>query len=112
MNYRFHNHTSHYVFCVVLNGCVNFKLKNREINYYANESFTIVPYVPHSILLDKKSKLLSLCVGTQLFDEYTSDELLPIVEKVLCVILANMKHKVIANENGLYLFAKFLPALC
>ena len=83
MNYRFHTHTSHYILCVVLNGCVNLKLKNKEINYYTNESFTIAPYVAHSILLDKKSKLLSLCIGTQLFDEYTSDELVPVVEKIL-----------------------------
>ncbi|MDR1724362.1 MAG: cupin domain-containing protein [Tannerella sp.] len=29
----------------------------------------------------------------------------------LCLIPANTKHKVVAGKNGMYLFAKFLPAL-
>lgn len=28
------------------------------------------------------------------------------------IIPANIKHKVIADKDGLYLFAKFMPALC
>lgn len=43
---------------------------------------------------------------------YMSDKKIKYEVGTLCVIPANMKHKVIANENGLYLFAKFLPALC
>lgn len=30
----------------------------------------------------------------------------------ISIIPANIKHKVIAGEDGLYLFAKFMPALC
>lgn len=30
----------------------------------------------------------------------------------ISIIPAGIKHEVIAGENGLYLFAKFIPALC
>lgn len=33
------------------------------------------------------------------------------VEGTLCVIPADTPHKVVAGKNGLYLFAKFTPAL-
>lgn len=33
-------------------------------------------------------------------------------EGVICIIQAGIEHEVIAENQGLYLFAKFMPALC
>lgn len=31
---------------------------------------------------------------------------------VISILLAKIPHEVVAGEDGLYLFAKFMPALC
>lgn len=41
-----------------------------------------------------------------------ADITLPYEVGTISIMPAGVKHEVIAEENGLYLFAKFIPALC
>ncbi len=95
MNFRLHNHISHYVISVVSKGKVNLKLIDSDIDYSENEAFVIAPYVAHSVLLGKESQLISLCVGTQLFIKNTLDELIDIVKDFLFNVSENN------NQNDL-----------
>ncbi len=40
------------------------------------------------------------------------DKAIEYVPGVISIIQAGLEHEVRAGENGLYLFAKFIPALC
>lgn len=94
MNFRLHNHIFHYVISVVLEGNVNLKLADSNIDYHQNESFVIAPYIAHSVLLSKESQLISLCVGTQLFNKNTIDDLIDMINEFLLNVLKN-------NDAGL-----------
>lgn len=89
MNFSLHNHISHYVISVVSEGNVNLKLSDSNIDYHKNEAFVISPYIAHSVLLSKDSKLISLCVGTRLFNENTIDSLTCIVKAFLSNVFEN-----------------------
>lgn len=89
MNFNLHNHISHYVISVVLEGNVNLKLSDSNIDYHKNEAFVIAPYVAHSVLLSKNSKLISLCVGTKLLNTNTIDRLTCIVKAFLSNVFEN-----------------------
>ena len=92
MNFRLHNHISHYVISVVSEGNVNFKFADGNVDYHRNEAFVIAPYVAHSVLLSKESQLISLCVGTKLFNKNTIDDLTCIVKEFLLNVFENSEH--------------------
>ncbi|MCQ2973230.1 MAG: AraC family transcriptional regulator [Bacteroidales bacterium] len=61
--FKLHNHTKHVVVSMVMKGCV--KLYYNNINIVCNEfdTFIIRPYMPHSVVIEKDAKLLSICIN-------------------------------------------------
>lgn len=59
-----HNHVSHYVISVVLQGTVTVCLENKEVICYRGDVFIVPPYAVHSVCQGRDARLLSMCIGT------------------------------------------------
>ncbi len=74
-----HNHVSHYVISIVMQGTVILCLENREVACHRGDVFIIPPYAIHSVRQAREARLLSVCIGIAFIegnDMETSEEIL------------------------------------
>lgn len=66
ISYPLHNHISVLTIGMVLDGSL-LLTSNQEVSIYSkNQTFTILPYIPHSISTNENYTLLSLCIEKKL----------------------------------------------
>ena len=68
-HFEYHNHASHYVISVVLQGTAVLCLDDREAVCRKGDVFIIPPYAIHSVRQGKYARLLSMCIGTAFIKE-------------------------------------------
>lgn len=123
---------AHYVISVVMQGTVTVCLEDKEEACYRGDMFIIPPYAVHSVHQGKDTRLLSMCLGTAFAEQTDTHETQLETHEVIkgsgkCVnagstilyepgtisiMQAGVPHEVDAGSEGLYLFVKFMPALC
>lgn len=64
-----HNHVRHYVISMVIQGTIAVYIENREFVCHGGDVFIIPPYTVHSVCQEKKTRLLSMCIGTAFIEE-------------------------------------------
>ncbi|MCI8495154.1 MAG: helix-turn-helix transcriptional regulator [Lachnospiraceae bacterium] len=68
ISYPLHNHVSVLTIGIILDGSVLLNTNQETKIYTQNETFAILPYVPHSILANNSYTLLSLCIDKSLIN--------------------------------------------
>jgi len=67
ISYPLHNHTSVYIIGMVLSGVVEMNLNHQILQREQNQTFLILPYMPHSIKAYQEYSMISICMSkTQL----------------------------------------------
>lgn len=78
-----HNHVSHYIVSLAVQGEVTVYLENRKLVCHEGDVFTIPPYALHSVCQERGACLLSMCVGTAFVAETDSETAEGIVRELL-----------------------------
>ncbi len=96
-----HNHVGHYVISMVMQGTVTLCLENREVVCRRGDVF-----LTHETQLETHEviKGSGKCVN--------AGSTIPYEPGTISIMQVGVPHEVTAGSEGLYLFAKFMPALC
>lgn len=78
-DFALHNHTHHYVVSYILKGSCKLFYNNITMNLSEGDAFIVRPYMPHSVVVDQVSKILSLCIHKSLLNNKVLDELNSII---------------------------------
>lgn len=73
ISYPLHNHASVFTVGLVLRGCVFLTAGGRSSVREKGDSFTVPPYVPHSLEARRPYSLLTLCVDKNILCKYSKD---------------------------------------
>ena len=110
ISYPLHNHISVLTIGIVLDGSVILTTNRDTRTYNKNDTFAILPYVPHSISADNNYTMLSLCIDKNIARQYSTD----IVQSNIITMLTNalsMKeinhYQIIQLLNRLNIIADF-----
>ena len=107
ISYPLHNHVSVLTIGIVLKGSI-ILTANREIKTYKkDETFAILPYVPHSISANDSYTLLSLCLDKNVVKQYTTD----IIQNNIVTLLADVLSMEKINQNQILQLLNCLNAL-
>lgn len=80
--YTLHNHMDHYVIGLVLEGEVILREEGKEERTCHKEELFAIPYlVVHELEIKKETRLLSLCIGIDLFETCSLEELNELIWK-------------------------------
>ena len=85
ISYPLHNHISVLTIGIVLDGSVILTTNRDTRTYNKNDTFAILPYVPHSISADNNYTMLSLCIDKNIARQYSTD----IVQNNIITMLTN-----------------------
>ncbi len=85
ISYPLHNHISVLTIGIVLDGSVILTANRDTRTYNKNDTFAILPYVPHSISADNNYTMLSLCIDKNIARQYSTD----IVQNNIITMLTN-----------------------
>ena len=75
ISYPTHNHVSVLTIDIVLDGSIVLAANNHTKVYEKNQTFTIYPYMPHSISAHNKYTLLSLCIDKNIVAHHSTDKI-------------------------------------
>ena len=75
ISYPTHNHVSVLTIGIVLDGSIVLAANNHTKVYEKNQTFTIYPYMPHSISAHNKYTLLSLCIDKNIVAHHSTDKI-------------------------------------
>ena len=78
-DFTLHNHTHHYVVSYILKGSCKLFYNNVTMDLSKGDVFIVRPYMPHSVMVDQESKILSLCIHKSLLNDKVLDELNSII---------------------------------
>lgn len=95
--YEKHNHTSKYIFGMVLEGEIWIENQRGKRRYTKNDFFTIPIYQVHELAIaNKETRVLTFCIGRKFFQEYLEEQ-----DKAFCFIDEYLKllnrQKIINN---------------
>lgn len=85
ISYPLHNHISVLTIGIVLDGSVILTTNRDTRTYNKNDTFAILPYVPHSISADNNYTMLSLCIDKNIARQYSTN----IVQNNIITMLTN-----------------------
>ena len=85
ISYPLHNHISVLTIGIVLDGSVILTANRDTRTYNKNDTFAILPYVPHSISADNNYTMLILCIDKNIARQYSTD----IVQNNIITMLTN-----------------------
>lgn len=75
ISYPIHNHVSVLTIGLVLRGSILLTVSNNYYTCKEDSSFTILPYVPHSIEAQGPYSLLTLCISKDVVSNHSKDEI-------------------------------------
>lgn len=78
-DFALHNHTHHYVVSYILKGNCKLFYNNVTMDLHNGDVFIVRSYMPHSVMVDQESKILSLCIHKSLLNDKVLDELRVII---------------------------------
>lgn len=86
ISYPLHNHVSVFTVGIVLEGLLTLTTNQETKIYKKNQTFSIPPYVPHSLSTDDSYSLLSLCIPKDILRRYSMDFVKNNFKKFLTVL--------------------------
>lgn len=75
ISYPLHNHVSVLTIGLVLCGSISLTVGNNSFTCKKDSSFTILPYVPHTIEAQNPYSLLTLCINKNIINKCSKDEI-------------------------------------
>lgn len=88
ISYPLHNHISVYTIGLVLGGSILLTVGDNSFTCEKDNSFTILPYVPHTIEAQNPYSLLTLCINKNIISKYSKDEIKNNIRHLLTVSCA------------------------
>ncbi|MCI9136883.1 MAG: helix-turn-helix transcriptional regulator [Lachnospiraceae bacterium] len=101
ISYPLHNHVSVFTVGIVLEGLLTLTANQETKIYKKNQTFSIPPYVPHSISADDSYSLLSLCIPKDILQRYSMDLIKNNFKKFLTVLQNTRKIDSLPTEPSL-----------
>lgn len=98
ISYPLHNHVSVFTVGIVLEGLLTLTANQETKIYKKNQTFSIPPYVPHSISADDSYSLLSLCIPKDILQRYSMDLIKNNFKKFLTVLQNTRKIDSLPTE--------------
>ena len=96
LSYPLHNHASTYTIGMILSGNIQITFDEQKFSVYKNQFFIIPPYVPHSILANRKYTIITFCVHKDVIKQIDENRLASIatllLSKAFCVKKIDIKQ--------------------
>lgn len=114
-----HTHVSKYIVGLVLSGSIHIT-KSKELKHIITSTETDGKYSFHLVKIASNCSIKTHIHETQLETHeviagsgtcINNSVSIPYAPGVISIMPAGVQHEVHADEDGLYLFAKFIPAL-
>lgn len=86
ISYPLHNHVSVLTIGLVLCGSIHMTVGDNSFTYEKDSSFTILPYVPHTIEVQSPYSLLTLCINKNIISKCSKDEIKNNIRHLLAVV--------------------------
>lgn len=83
ISYPLHNHVSVLTIGLVLCGSISLTVGDHSYTCKKDSSFTVLPYVPHTIAAQNPYSLLTLCIGKNLVNKCGKDEIKNNIRRLL-----------------------------
>ena len=85
ISYPLHNHVSVLTIGLVLCGSISLTVGDNSFTCKKDNSFTILPYVPHTIEAQNPYSLLTLCINKNVINKCSKDEIKNNIRHLLAV---------------------------
>lgn len=86
ISYPLHNHISIVTIGLVLCGSISLAVGNHSFSCEKDDSFTILPYIPHAIEAQNPYSLLTLCISKNSINKYGKDKIKNSILRLLAAV--------------------------